>query len=168
MNPSIFAREPSEAPPHCPNTWRAEHQKEKCPFHFRKNPPPRNAKSKKHFFFLVLPSKARRWRGFRGAYDLVSLHHALRASRMLASKKPSSLLLVPEYYKNPRYRHTLKRCSLKRHVWRSVWVQQRLDLAPTTRRLAKRENGSKTTAMQKTSIWSLPTGGTTRDNEFIR
>ena len=28
-----------EAPPHCPNTWRAEPQKEKCPFHFRKNHP---------------------------------------------------------------------------------------------------------------------------------
>ena len=28
------------------------------------------------FFFLGLPSEARRWRGFRGTYDLVSLHHA--------------------------------------------------------------------------------------------
>lgn len=41
--------------------------------------PRENQKSKRHFFFLGLPSEARRWRGFRRAYDLVSLHHALRA-----------------------------------------------------------------------------------------
>jgi len=41
--------------------------------------PRENQKSKEHFFFLGLPSEARRWRGFRGAYTLVSLHHALRA-----------------------------------------------------------------------------------------
>src|SRR3989344_4081334 len=50
---------------------RAEPQKEKCPFHFRKNPPPRNQESKEHFFFLGLPSEARRWRGSRGAYGLI-------------------------------------------------------------------------------------------------
>jgi len=33
--------------------------------------PRENQKSKEHFFFLGLPSEARRWRGFRGAYDLV-------------------------------------------------------------------------------------------------
>src|SRR3989338_3304256 len=44
-----------------------------------KIPPRENQKSKEHFFFLGLPSEARRWRGFRGAYDLVSSHHALRA-----------------------------------------------------------------------------------------
>src|SRR3989338_5026638 len=48
----------------CPNTWRAEPQKEKCPFHFRKIHPRENQKSKEHFFFLGLPSEARRWRGF--------------------------------------------------------------------------------------------------------
>src|SRR3989338_6871022 len=41
--------------------------------------PRENKKSKEHFFFLGLPSEARRWRGFRGAYDLVSSCHALRA-----------------------------------------------------------------------------------------
>jgi len=41
--------------------------------------PAKIRKSKEHFFFLGLPSEARRWRGFRGAYDLVSNHHALRA-----------------------------------------------------------------------------------------
>ncbi len=33
--------------------------------------PRENQKSKEHFFFLGLPSEARRWRGFLGAYDLV-------------------------------------------------------------------------------------------------
>src|SRR3989344_8020413 len=42
---------PHFAPPHCPNTWRAEPQKEKCPFHFRKNQSRANPKSKEHFFF---------------------------------------------------------------------------------------------------------------------
>ena len=52
--------------PHCSatclNTWRAEPQKEKCPFHFRKNWSRANPKSKEHFFFLGLPSEARQWR----------------------------------------------------------------------------------------------------------
>src|SRR3989344_4904018 len=39
-----FCRVHIEAPPQCPNTWRAEPQKEKCPFHFKKNPPPRKTK----------------------------------------------------------------------------------------------------------------------------
>jgi len=33
--------------------------------------PAKIRKSKEHFFFLGLPSEARQWRGFRGAYDLV-------------------------------------------------------------------------------------------------
>src|SRR3989338_7597816 len=33
--------------------------------------PRENQRSKEHFFFLGLPSEAKRWRGFRGAYDLV-------------------------------------------------------------------------------------------------
>jgi hypothetical protein len=33
--------------------------------------PRENQKSKEHFFFLGLPSEARRWRGFRGAYGLI-------------------------------------------------------------------------------------------------
>jgi len=41
--------------------------------------PAKIRKSKEHFFFLGLPSEARRWRGFLRAYDLVSSHHALRA-----------------------------------------------------------------------------------------
>ena len=42
-----------EAPPHCPNTWRAEPQKEKCPFHFRKNHPRENKKQGTFFLFGV-------------------------------------------------------------------------------------------------------------------
>ena len=41
--------------------------------------PAKIRKGKEHFFFLGLPSEARRWRGFRRAYDVVSSHHALRA-----------------------------------------------------------------------------------------
>jgi len=41
--------------------------------------PRENQKSKEHFFFLGLPSEARRWRGFRGAYDFGQSHYALRA-----------------------------------------------------------------------------------------
>ena len=58
---------------------RAEPQKEKCPFHFRKSPPPRKSEKARNIFFLGLPSEARRWRGFRGAYDSIQNHHALRA-----------------------------------------------------------------------------------------
>jgi len=76
---SFGKTESALVPPHCPNTWRAEPQKEKCPFLFRRNWSRANPKSKEHFFFLGLPSEARRWRGFRRAYDLVSSHHALRA-----------------------------------------------------------------------------------------
>src|SRR3990167_1361182 len=41
-----------ETPPHCPNTWRAEPQKENCPFHFRKNPPPRKSEKQGTFFLF--------------------------------------------------------------------------------------------------------------------
>jgi len=56
-----------------------QNTKEKCPFLFRRNWSRANPKSKEHFFFLGLPSEARRWRGFRGAYDSIQSHHALRA-----------------------------------------------------------------------------------------
>ena len=49
----VFAKpSPHFAPPHCPNTWRAEPQKEKCPFHFRKNPPPRKSEKQGTFFLF--------------------------------------------------------------------------------------------------------------------
>ena len=40
------------APPHCLNTWKAEHQKEKCPFHFRKKSPRENQKKQGTFFLF--------------------------------------------------------------------------------------------------------------------
>src|SRR3989344_6907170 len=40
--------------------------------------PRENQKSKEHFFFLGLPSAARRWRGLRGAYDFGQSYHAKR------------------------------------------------------------------------------------------
>ena len=35
-------------------------------------------REKRSVFLSGLPSEARRWRGFRGAYDLIQSHHALR------------------------------------------------------------------------------------------
>ena len=57
---------------------RTPKRKMSFPF-FRKNQARANPKSKEHFFFLGLPSEARRWRGFRGAYDSIQSYHALRA-----------------------------------------------------------------------------------------
>src|SRR3989338_2099647 len=71
-----------EAPPHCPNTWRAEPQKEKSPFHFRKKKPPQKQKKKRKIFFFLVWGEGGGGGGgggFRRAYDLVSSHHALRA-----------------------------------------------------------------------------------------
>ena len=50
----IVLAKPSQhfAPPHCPETSWAEPQKEKCPFHFRKNLPPRKTKEQGTFFLF--------------------------------------------------------------------------------------------------------------------
>src|SRR3990167_3455227 len=69
-----------EAPPHCPNTWRAEPRKEKCSFLFQKKSGTRKSEKQGTFFFSGLPREARRWGGFRRAYGLILSHHALRAS----------------------------------------------------------------------------------------
>src|SRR3989344_3211821 len=45
----------------CPNTWRAEHQRKMSFPLSRKNSPPPNQESKRHFS-LVFPSEARQWR----------------------------------------------------------------------------------------------------------
>src|SRR3990167_8844496 len=45
--------------------------------------PAKNQKSKEHFFFLGLPSEARRWRGFRRAYDFCQSHHASGACHIV-------------------------------------------------------------------------------------
>ena len=41
-----------EAPPHCPNTWRAEPQKEKCPFLFQKKSGARKSEKQGTFFLF--------------------------------------------------------------------------------------------------------------------
>ena len=94
----------SRSPDACPETSRAEHQKEKCPFLFTCLPKPRrrrgknwsraNPKSKEHFSLV----SAEALRGGDGAivraYNLDQSHHALRASHLLALKKPLSSVLV--------------------------------------------------------------------------
>ena len=77
------------APPHCPNTWRAESQKEKCPSHFRKNHPRENQESKEHFFFLGLPSEARQWRGFRSLriFDKIGSSEVVKTLRLIKGRE---------------------------------------------------------------------------------
>ena len=54
--------------------------KRKMSFPYQKKiTPAKIQRSKRHFFFLVLPSVARRWRGVRRAYDLIS-HHTARGA----------------------------------------------------------------------------------------
>src|SRR3989344_1497211 len=55
--------------------------------------PREKQKSKEHFFFLGLPSEARRWQGFRGAYDFGQSHHALSACDTLPILKIGSDLV---------------------------------------------------------------------------
>ncbi|OGN25408.1 MAG: hypothetical protein A2925_00025 [Candidatus Yanofskybacteria bacterium RIFCSPLOWO2_01_FULL_44_22] len=41
-----------EAPPHCLNIWKAEPQKEKCPFHFQKKSGARKSEKRGTFFLF--------------------------------------------------------------------------------------------------------------------
>ena len=79
LNPRRFEKEPRQsksfppakivlakpsphfAPPHCPETSRAEPRKKNTLSFFKRNSPPPNQESKEHFS-LVLPSEARQWR----------------------------------------------------------------------------------------------------------
>ena len=64
----------------------------KTPFPFLEKIHPReNQKSKRHFFFLGLPSEARWWRDFRGAYDLGQSHHALGACDIICFENKCEL-----------------------------------------------------------------------------
>src|SRR3989344_6453715 len=68
------------SPATCPNTWRADTKKKKCSLLFGFARARFFLKKERTFFFLVFcRGSARRWRGVLRAYDLVSLHHALRA-----------------------------------------------------------------------------------------
>ena len=80
--PPASVRAPHFAPPHCPNTWRAEPQKEKCPFHFRKNHPRKNKKSKEHFSFWGCRVK----RGGGGAFVERTIQFQLTSPHSLDSK----------------------------------------------------------------------------------
>ena len=65
-----------EAPRTARILGRQNPKKKKCPFRFRKNPPPRKSKEQGTFFlFGVAGVLASAW-GFLRAYDLVSPHHA--------------------------------------------------------------------------------------------
>ena len=69
-----------EAPPHCPNTWRAEPQKEKCPFHFRKKSPPRKSEKARNIFsFWCCRVKRGGGGAIRRAYEKLS-HHTARGA----------------------------------------------------------------------------------------
>ena len=76
---SRAVRVPHFAPPHCPNTCRAEPRKKNTLSFFKEISPPPNQKCKECFSFEVSAESARRWRSVRGAYDLGQSHHALRA-----------------------------------------------------------------------------------------
>src|SRR3989344_3008926 len=60
----------------------------------RKNQTRANLKSKELFFFLGLPRLCEVLAERYERYDLVSSHHALRASHLLVLKKPLSSVLV--------------------------------------------------------------------------
>jgi hypothetical protein len=66
-------------PDTCPETSGQNTKKKNVLSILEKNPPAKIRKSKEHFFFLVLPSEARRWRGVRGAYEKLS-HHTARGA----------------------------------------------------------------------------------------
>src|SRR3990167_7363094 len=76
---SFRKTESALVPPPAPILGGQNPKKKKVLSILEKIPPAKIRKSKEHFFFLGLPSEAGRWRGFRGAYDLVSSRHALRA-----------------------------------------------------------------------------------------
>ena len=63
----------------CPNTWRAEPQKEKCPFHFQKKIGRAQIRKARNIFSFWGCRVKRGGGGTIRAYDLVSSHHALRA-----------------------------------------------------------------------------------------
>src|SRR3990167_988228 len=72
---------PHFAPPHCPNTWRAEPPKEKHPFLFQKKFPPRQIRNARSVFSFGVSAEVLRGGGgaIVRAYDLGQSHHALRA-----------------------------------------------------------------------------------------
>src|SRR3989344_3286026 len=68
------------SPRHTARILGGQNPERKTPFLFSKQiSPPPNQKCKECFSFGVAAAPARRWRGFRRAYDLGQSHHALPA-----------------------------------------------------------------------------------------
>ena len=69
------------SPRHTARILGGQNPERKTPFPFSKciHPLPRESEMQGAFFLAGLPSEARRWRGVLRAYDLVLIHHALRA-----------------------------------------------------------------------------------------
>ena len=56
-----------DSPATCPNTWRAEPRKKNTNSFFKRNFTPAKSEMQGVFFLSGLPSRARRWRGFRSS-----------------------------------------------------------------------------------------------------
>src|SRR3989344_3799348 len=54
---------PHFAPPHCPNTWRAEPRKKNTLSFFKRNLTPAKSRKQGVFFFRGCRGSARQWRG---------------------------------------------------------------------------------------------------------
>ena len=78
--PPASVRAPHFAPPHCPNTWRAEPRKKNTLSFFKSNFTPAKSEIQGVFFLSGFPPSPRGGGGaILGAYDLGQSHHALRA-----------------------------------------------------------------------------------------
>ena len=85
---------PHFAPPHCPNTWRAEPQKKNTLSFFKKKFTPAKTKMQGVFFLSGFPPSPRGGgEAIRRAYDLGQSHHALRACDTLPILKIGSDLV---------------------------------------------------------------------------
>ncbi|OGI79729.1 hypothetical protein A2W78_00860 [Candidatus Nomurabacteria bacterium RIFCSPLOWO2_12_40_14] len=72
--PPFFFALPSESalkPRHTARILGGQNPKKKNVLSILEKTTPAKTKSKEHFFFLGLPSGARWWWGFRGAYNLI-------------------------------------------------------------------------------------------------
>ena len=80
----VFAKPSPHCSATCLNTWRAEPQKEKCPFHFKKITPAQIRKARNIFSFWGCRVK-RGGGGTIRAYNSVSSHHARGACEVITS-----------------------------------------------------------------------------------
>src|SRR3989344_9050763 len=81
---SLAKPSPHFAPPHCPNIFTGRTPKRKMSFPFSEKIHPREKENcKEHFFFLGLPSAARRWRG-----DCPSVRFSFKPPRAPGARPP--------------------------------------------------------------------------------